>query len=188
MTEQSNIERWKPVADYLGIYEISSFGRVRSIARIDSAGKKRKQRYMRPSSTADGYLKVTLWQSNKYEERYVHRMVANAFLAPMPNRNVVNHIDGNPGNNNMKNIEWVTASENSIHASRILHIRVRAVRGVKVSDQSTVEFSSLAQAQEAGFIRANIAKVISGKRNQHHGYVWFDAETDTINKGNREQA
>jgi hypothetical protein len=173
-------ERWASVAGYEGIYEVSTLGRIRSIDRVDSDGNRRAGRFLNPSAIKKGYLKVTLWSGNSGVERYVHRLVATAFLPDGGSRDQVNHKDGDPGNNALVNLEWVTNAENVLHAKRIL-LRgdLRPVVGIDQKTGNRVVFASLMQAAEAGFVRANIAKCINGERKTHRGYAWSDAAIDS---------
>lgn len=69
----------------------------------------------------DGYEKVQMMSTDGKRHRYsVHRLVLENFN-PIENMNEfqVNHIDGNKRNNNLSNLEWVTCSENQIHAHKI---------------------------------------------------------------------
>lgn len=68
---------------------------------------------MRRSVTDKGYLRVGLCKNNnKYQNFFVHRLVALAFIPNHENKNVVNHLDENPGNSNVENLAWCTTKEN----------------------------------------------------------------------------
>jgi len=127
--ETSNIhghEHWRPIDGQPG-YSISSWGRVKSFKRLN-AGKILPHR-----AHPNGYRQITLKQQGKRKDFYVHRLVAFAFLdePPPPTYNfykkkyipcVVNHKDGDKTHNNVGNLEWVTASEDKIHACRVLGV------------------------------------------------------------------
>ena len=66
------------------------------------------------------YLRVTLSKHSKTKRFQVHRLVAKAFIPNPENKPCVNHIDGNPSNNNVNNLEWCTYSENELHSYKVL--------------------------------------------------------------------
>ena len=102
----SHSEEWRPV-DHEGLYSVSSLGRVRS---------ERRQLILRPQENNHGYLTVTL--SNQ-KRRYVHHLVAEAFIGERPDGNQINHIDGDKQHNGASNLEYVTPKANGEHASRM---------------------------------------------------------------------
>lgn len=65
-----------------------------------------------------GYVRVELWENGKGRKYLVHRLVAQAFIPNPERKPQVNHIDGDKSNNKISNLEWVTQSENQIHAYR----------------------------------------------------------------------
>ena len=103
---------WKPVVGYEGLYEVSSTGKVWSI---------RRGRVLRPRKKSDGHLKVGLWKAGKGKDKYVHRLVLEAFVAPCPEGMECLHIDGNPENNRVDNLRWGTRGENML--DRVRHGR-----------------------------------------------------------------
>lgn len=115
-------ERWLPVVGYEGIYEVSSHGRVRSLNRVAGRSKKRKiagQMIASERPNSWGYPVVQLHDAEGRHNVYVtHRVVAAAFLGPRPEGHDVNHIDGNKRNARAENLEYVTRSENNLHAYR----------------------------------------------------------------------
>lgn len=64
------------------------------------------------------YKRVTFCKDGKTKRFLIHRLVALAFIDNPLNKPQVNHIDGNPSNNDMDNLEWCTQSENMKHAFR----------------------------------------------------------------------
>ncbi len=95
-----SMEKWKQIKEFTN-YEISSYGRVRTGDRILKAKPFR-------------YISILLTKDKKGYRRYLHRLVAKAFI---PNeKEQVNHKDGNKLNNHVDNLEWVTRSENALHA------------------------------------------------------------------------
>ena len=102
------IEQWLPVPGYELCYQVSSAGRVWSIPRYKTRGG-----YLRPSVSRWGYLQVGLCRDSKTSTRFVHCLVAAAFLGPRPDGLEVRHLDGNPRNNVVPNLRYGTKSENA---------------------------------------------------------------------------
>lgn len=100
---------WKDIKDFEGLYQVSNTGKVWSISR----GQIRKTRLDK-----DGYERLDLWDGNKTHTRFVHRLVAEAFLENAENKPEVNHIDECKTNNNLENLEWATRKENINHGTR----------------------------------------------------------------------
>ncbi len=114
-------EIWKNVVDYEGCYEVSNLGRVRSVNRYvnHNAGGKRlmKGKILKQFKRINGYNTVAL-SNSKGITVLVHRIIAEAFICNIDNKREVNHIDCNKRNNIVTNLEWVTSSENKLHAYR----------------------------------------------------------------------
>lgn len=111
-------EVWAPVPGYVGLYEVSTHGRVRSLPRETGASRGHRQllegRMLNPKPLAQGgYLRVLLRKGGGYAQKVlVHRLVAQAFLPNPLGKEYVHHIDGNRANCRVENLEWVTAREN----------------------------------------------------------------------------
>ena len=119
------IELWRDIGvvrgvNYTGYYQVSNKGRVRSLDRttiaINGYTHHYKGKIFDQSKTHNGYLFVVFTISNGGMRIAVHRLVATAFIPNIFNKCCVNHIDSNPSNNNVENLEWVTMLENSAHA------------------------------------------------------------------------
>lgn len=123
-------EIFKPVPNYEGLYEGSNFGRIKSLPR----GKKGKEKILKP--TKQTYYIIDLCKGGEIKRFLVHRLIAKTFLENTKNKEHVNHIDGNKLNNKLENLEWVTRSENQLHA---IQYGLRTTKGVKNSQCKLTE-------------------------------------------------
>ena len=98
-------ERWLAVPGYAGIYEVSNLGRVRSLSRLDTAGRKRKGSIMRIHRTASGHQAISLYRESQKGFR-IHDLVLRAFVGEPPAGMCAVHRDGNTLNNNLENLAW----------------------------------------------------------------------------------
>lgn len=120
-------EIWRDIAGYEGYYQVSNFGRVRSLDKLQNYNgsmRLRKGRVLKPSNDRQGYLIVDLSKNNKAVTRTIHRLVALSFLDNPNNLPHVNHKDEVKTNNfvfvnkdgsvdyEKSNLEWCTASYN----------------------------------------------------------------------------
>lgn len=99
-------EIWKDIEGYGGAYAVSNMGRVYSY---------KSRKYLTQGATGwsnGGYRCVCLFKDGKQKQKYVHRLVAEAFVPNPDNKPEVNHIDQNNQNNHADNLEWVTHTEN----------------------------------------------------------------------------
>ena len=112
--EMAKREEWKPIKNYEGLYEISTLGRVRRFYE-NRDGNCRNDRILKPASTRR-YRHVTLSKKDTKKNYRIARLVAETFIPNPENKKQVNHIDGDPSNNCVENLEWCTPSENTLHA------------------------------------------------------------------------
>lgn len=116
-------EEWRPIVGYEGLYEVSSYGRVRSLDKYDSMNRFYEGRILKLFADRLGYLRAQLYSNSKRKSFLVHRLVAEAFIPNPDNLPQVNHIDENPSNDNVDNLEWCSAKYNSNYGTRIDRIR-----------------------------------------------------------------
>lgn len=113
------VEVWKDIDGYEGIYQVSSFGEVRSVDRIcirsDGYRLNFKSKVLKKELKIDGYYAVTLCNVAR-KNMYIHRLVALAFIENTMCKSTVNHVDGYKLNNNVSNLEWSTHTEQMVHA------------------------------------------------------------------------
>ncbi|AGQ74983.1 endodeoxyribonuclease [Salmonella enterica subsp. enterica serovar Lubbock] len=109
-------ESAKDIAGYEGKYAVTTDGRVYSHSRVDDGGKLRKGRWLKPNVDGYGYLQVSLYSEGVAKKHKVHRLVAETFIDNKKLCPQVNHKNGIKTDNNVSNLEWVTAQQNILHA------------------------------------------------------------------------
>lgn len=131
-------ERWMVVVGFAD-YEVSDLGRIR---RVTSRTSTRAGRILRPTIQSNGYFKVTF---NGRKKRWLHRVIAEAFLGPCPQGKQVAHGDGNPAHNFLRNLTYKTPRENN--QDKIAHGTQRAkltddmVRSIRNSTETQVKLA-----------------------------------------------
>ena len=108
----SGVERWLPIAGYEGSYEVSDFGRVRSLDRILSDGHRRKGVTLALTTGSKGYLQVTLHVGSNQKTRHVHRLVLQAFGGSAPEGTEARHLNGIQADCAASNLAWGTHLKN----------------------------------------------------------------------------
>ena len=163
----------KDIQGYEGLYSISAEGRVYNL---------KTNKYLSGGLDKDGYRRVTLTKNSVKKDFKVHRLVAEAFLPNPDNKPQVNHKDENKQNNNVENLEWVTAEEN-------VNYGTRGERAGKKISQSLINnplisrsvvcvetgevYPSTREAERAtGANHSGISKVCKGQRKTCGGYHW----------------
>lgn len=149
------MEKWAPIARWKGWYEVSDLGRVRSLDRTISCvvrGKTQRRlipgKVLRPGHYAKGYPLVTFTAPGGVREcHHIHKLVAAAFLGPVPVGMEVCHRDGDRANPRLKNLRYGTRVSNA--QDRHLHGTMPSVCG---EDCGTAKLTE-AQVREARALR-----------------------------------
>lgn len=182
-------EIWKQVTGYEGLYEISSWGRIKSLAkykrgRCNSQCLAKERVIFEFSTNKNNYPHFSLYNNGVAKKYRVHSLVAEHFcIKPSTTEAlVVNHIDGNKKNNYYQNLEWCTHKQNINHAFDTgLNKRVTQETNPKnkkiiqksQSGELINEYYSIAEAQrQTGFQSSNIVNVLKQRKKTAYGFKW----------------
>lgn len=192
------MEVWVDIKGYEGEYQVSNYGFARSLDRFvknkSKLGKEfltyKKGRQLTPElgSLVYPYVVYYLKKDGKRYYNKAHRLVASAFIENPENKKIVNHLDSNPRNNHVDNLQWATHSENSKHAydnnridiTKAIFASVESRRGTgKIVYQYTKNKQPLRQynSVRTAAIATNsdenlISKTCRGVIKSHNNYFW----------------
>ena len=132
-----NDEVWKNVVKN-SLYEVSNHGRVRKKGKFYDINSFTFCKYKEivPNNNGQGYLFINLFIDGKHIRKYIHRLVAEKFIANPKNLPEVNHIDGIKIHNFVGNLEWISRLGNAEHASKngLLKSGTRSVKSKLTND------------------------------------------------------
>ena len=184
-------ELWKDIKGSEGIYQVSSFGRIRSLdrIRIDQRTGKRahiKGKIIKTVPGTTGYLIFSLHRNYRQTSARVHRIVAETFIEKSLYKYAVNHINGIKTDNRVENLEWVTKSENELHAHRILgkkgawyghfgklHHGSKPVNQYSLSGDFIKTWDSQGDIErKLGLSQGNISCCCCGIYKTAYGFIW----------------
>lgn len=166
---ENQVEIWKDVIGYEGIYMVSNLGNVKSMRKSNCLHER-----ILVQGTNYGYKYVFLCVKNKVKGKRVHVLVAETFISLKPSYiHQVNHINGIKSDNNVSNLEWCTPSENKIHNARILkqntcekHNKAK-LNWIKVDEirkiYSTIKISHAKLANEYSISKSVITSILNNK-------------------------
>jgi HNH endonuclease/NUMOD4 motif len=162
------MEEWRDI-DGFPMYEVSNLGRVR-----------RKAQVLKPGKIPSGHLTVALCSgSGRPKSMYVHRLVASAFVTNNEGRKLVNHRNGNPSDNRLSNLEWVTHSENNTHGYQSNGRRTPHERKVLAIDANgvwVISFRSGADAAKVMGVTTHAIWSAVRRGGTCRGYRWIRYE------------
>lgn len=152
------------VEGFEGLYAITSCGKVWSY---------RSKRFMTPQVDKMGYMRVNLHKDGKIHCRYIHRMVAQAYIPNPEGKKTVDHIDSIKDHNYVSNLQWLTPGENASRSNtgrkRYWSTKVRPIYCVEL-DQV---FESQSEAcRQLRLSAAPLNYALNGKRKTCGGYHW----------------
>jgi hypothetical protein len=166
-------EIWRKIPDYED-YQVSNFGNVRSFKNKKHANGLP----MKIQEDRAGYVKIIVWKNGKQKTLKLHRIVCELFNGMAPEgKAYVNHIDGNKRNNHYTNLEWISSSENTLHAYKNglknhsknkRAVVQKTLKGDIINIYSSVSESAIA----VGGNTYGISMACKKKFNSYKGYVW----------------
>ena len=169
--EKSNMEKFKDIPNWEGIYQVSNAGRVKSLPRKWSP----RESILSPAVSHDGYLKVDLKANGKREQVEINRLVALSFLDSNYTMKglVCDHIDRDRQNNNLSNLRIVTHRENSQNTcnsrgligayKRPTSERWTSSIHINGKNKHIGDFDTAEEASSAYFAMANLERKLTGK-------------------------
>jgi hypothetical protein len=175
-------EAWRPIEGYEGLYEVSSKGRVRSIARVTTRLHRGKivtqtivERILKATVLKIGYEAVGLSKEGRVSTKYVHELVAGAFIGPRPPRHHICHCDGIGTHNSLENLRYDLPTGNA--ADRRLHgtdaVGENNPRCVYTNEQVALLKSQMGSKSNAelsrmyGIPRTTISSIRTGRNWSH---------------------
>lgn len=144
---QLQSEIWRDVPGCLGLYQVSSHGRVRRVLRV-YPGK-----IMKPWKDAEGYLSIRLSAGNKTKFYFIHRLVAETFISNPNEYAYVNHLDKFRANNIVENLEWCSNSQNVLHG-RAYRKKRKILTRVPEAWKDVADFENCYQISTHGNIKS----------------------------------
>lgn len=155
-------------------YKVSNKGNVYSIKR---------KMLMKQRKDKDGYLCLTLYHNNKYYYKLTHRLVWETFYGKIPEGYEINHIDENPENANLDNLELVSHRSNINYGNHNNKLSKSLINNKNTSkpvlqfdlDGNFIkEYPSLCDIdREYGkSYKQHICKCCNGIRKTAYGYIW----------------
>lgn len=174
-------EVWRPVKGYEEYYQVSNFGRVKSL-NWDGTGV---ERIMTPCKGKRGYMQVLFNRNGIRATKTVHRLVAEAFIPNPNNFPYINHKNEDKTINFLWNLEWCTAKYNSnygtcVERSRDTRIKIGNYwnhncrrKVIRYNEYSEVEYESISEAAKQNKCSESaIGSCVRGKTKTSCGYKW----------------
>lgn len=160
----NKLEVWKKIKGAEFDYLVSNKGRVKSI-------KFGKEKIITPSKVGAGYLALNICVEGKIKRKYIHRLVAEAFIPNPEKKPQVNHIDEVKTNNEVSNLEWLTSKENINHGTLSKRKSTKVFQLTK-ENVLVKKWDSIKEATKQGFTNSGIVRCCNNKIKSHKGFVW----------------
>jgi hypothetical protein len=164
----SDGEEWKPIEGYEELYEVSNTGKVIALPKevsIPNGAKRRHERHEVAQEMMDkGYKRVSLCRNGEINKVLVHVLVASAYIPNPHDYPILNHRDGDKGNNHVLNLEWCTQAYNQHHAIESgLRPGITTAQIEEIRDLLDKGLTTKQIAEQVGRSRQRIADIQSGR-------------------------
>lgn len=176
-------EIWKDIPYYEGLYQASTWGRVKSL----NYHRENREKILTPARDKDGYLLILLYKDGKRVSRRLHKIIAETFKPDKTNflslihedrdkvsldSLVINHRDEDKTNNNIDNLEWCTVGYNNSYS------KSKKVKQYDLQGNLINVWKSPAEVERVlKYFATNIGACCKGKYKQAYGYKWKYADT-----------
>lgn len=167
------LEVWKDIPEYENLYQVSNLGRVRSLDRTvyNNGGEElRKGTILKGGKTSRNskYHYVGLSKDGKVTNKYVHRLVAEAFIPNPENKPTVDHVNRDTSNNTLVNLRWATYDEQVTNRNN-KNIQNRKAINIEYNG-NVVRFNSQTECAKYFNITKNrVNELFKGKRSEYKG-------------------
>lgn len=179
-------EIWKDIEGYEGLYQVSNFGRVRSLDRVEpyrnGGTRKRKGNMKILHKNKDEYVIITLCKCSKHKTFTVHKLVWTSFVGPIPEGYEINHKDERPENNRLdnlnllthkQNINWGTGIQRHSFTQRNRPVTSKVVNQYSIDGIFIKQWPSTKEIERTlGFGNTSISKCCIGKLKTAYGFKW----------------
>jgi len=183
-------EEWRNIPDFDG-YQASSLGKIRGIDRLKqgrSGLRLTRGQEMKQMLNKKGYPEVRL-RKNGTHTRLVHKLVSSAFLIKPEGYTQINHINGIKTDNSVVNLEWVTNSENQLHAYKLGLQPSRAGEGNSRATLTDEKVTILKELYNSGKTTKEVSELIGVSlsiiRQIIYGKSWRSNTTPILKRDDR---
>ena len=173
-----DMEEWRDIDGYEGLYQVSNIGRAKSVERVVMRSNGRphtvKERILKPAKNSRKYLNVFLWKDGVGESKAIHKLVAQAFIANPNGYTDVHHINGNKTDNRAENLEWIDRGEHHALHNKEIHNK-RVVQIDKMSGEIMRNLVSTREIErELGYNHSSISACARGENRYKspYGFIW----------------
>lgn len=167
-----NNEIWKDISGFVGLYQVSNLGRVKSIGRYDCMKRYWPERILKTQKTKDGYTRVFVCKDGKIRRFMLARIVAKMFVPNPDGLPQVNHKNENKDDNRAENLEWCTAKQNINYGTCIMRRSVKQGKPVICMTTGKRFFSIGEASRKTGISQTSIIRCCKGRQMSAKGYVF----------------